>query len=384
MINIKEKTQCCGCFACYNVCPKKAIIMKEDEKGFKYPVIDKQKCINCKLCESVCPILNNKIIKNDPKAYACINRNDEIRKQSSSGGIFTLLAEEIINMQGVVFGASFDKNFNVIHKYVVDKEGLDDLRGSKYLQSDINETYNQAKDFLTNGKYVLFTGTPCQIEGLKSYLQKDYDKLYTQDIICHGVPSKKVWQKYLENLRNTKDGEIKKINFRNKKHSWENFSLNIEYSHNSYNIDHNNDAYMKAFLQNLILRDSCYNCQFKKYNRNSDITLADFWGISKLEPDLNDHKGTSLVIINSIKGKYLFEKIKNKCILKQVEVNEAIKYNKSYIASVVVNKKREEFFADLNANMSFKKIIKKYTTGSSILKRNIRKCKKIIKKLLNK
>ena len=385
MIDIIEKKQCCGCSACYNICPKQAITMEEDEKGFKYPIVDKEKCIDCKLCKKVCPIINNKKVENEPKAYACINKNDEIRKESSSGGIFTLLAEEIINMKGFVFGAVFDENFNVIHKYVKNKEQLKELRGSKYLQSDIKETYKEAKIFLEQGKYVLFTGTPCQIEGLKSFLQRDYDKLYTQDIICHGVPSRKVWQKYLDNTKNIKYGKIKNINFRNKRNSWENYSMNIEYDHYTYNNNHNNDMYMKAFLQNLSLRDSCYDCSFKKFNRNSDITLADFWGISKIKPNLNDHKGTSLVIINSQKGNSLFEKIKNKCVIDEIDINEAIKYNKSFISSEKQNEKRDKFFEDFNnEGVDFKDLIKKYTTKQSIARKISNKSKNIIKRILKK
>ena len=385
MINIIEKTQCCGCSACYNICPKQAITMEEDEKGFRYPIVDEEKCIDCKLCEKVCPIISNQKVENKPKAYACINKNGKIRSESSSGGIFTLLAEEIIDMKGIVFGVAFDENFNVMHKYVENKEQLKELRGSKYLQSDIKEIYKQVKAFLEQDRYVLFTGTPCQVEGLKSFLQQNYDRLYTQDIVCHGVPSKKVWQKYLGNSKNMKYGKIKNINFRNKKDSWESYSMNIEYDNYTYNINHNNDMYMKAFLQDLSLRDSCYSCHFKKFNRNSDITLADFWGISKIKPKLNDHKGISLVIVNSKKGEKLLGKIKDKCsIIEEVDIEETIKYNKSFITSAVQNKEREQFFKDLNSNMEFEKVVKKYTKNQSILKKSIKNGKRIIKKILRK
>lgn len=384
MIEIKEKAQCCGCSACFNICPKNAIIMKEDDKGFKYPFIDKDKCINCKLCEKVCPIINSEKIKNEPKAYACINKDDEVRRESSSGGIFTLLAEEIIELHGIVFGAAFDENFNVTHIGVDNKENLKKLRGSKYLQSDIGESYRQAKENLLKGKYVLYTGTPCQIEGLKSYLQNDYENLFTQDIICHGVPSKKVWQSYLKYSKKEENEKIKSVNFRNKKDSWENYALNIEYSNYHYNKNHNDDLYMKAFLQDVTLRDSCYRCSFKKYNRISDVTLADFWGISKINPSLNDHKGISLVIINSEKGKKLLEKIKNKCIIEETNMDEAIKYNKAFITSARINQNRENFYQELSTNSNFKRIVKKYTTSQSFIKKAEKKCKNIIKRVIKR
>lgn len=385
MINIKEKEQCCGCSACYNICPQNAIIMEEDKKGFKYPKVNIEKCINCKLCEKVCPIINNKEGVNKTKAYASINKDDEIRKESSSGGIFTLLAEEVIEMDGVVFGAAFDENFNVIHKCIKNKNEIGELRGSKYVQSDIGESYKQAKIFLEQNKYVLFTGTPCQIEGLKNFLGKNYDKLYTQDFICHGVPSKKIWKKYLSFMQKDKEKLIKTINFRNKKHGWENYSMNIEYNNKKiYNKEHNKDIYMRAFLQNISLRESCYNCQFKKYNRNSDITLADFWGISKVKPEINDHKGTSLVIINSNKGKFLFEKIRNRCIIKEVDLEEAIRYNKAFAFSAKYNENSEKFFEDVDDGISFDKAIKKYTIKPTLMRKIINKCKDNMRKLVYK
>lgn len=217
MIEIKEKVECCGCQACYNICPKNAIEMVADEKGFKYPKVNKDKCINCGLCEKVCPILNKKTIENEPKVYACYNKNDEIRMKSSSGGIFTLIAEEIIKRDGVVCGAAFDEQYGLSHQFVESIEDLEKLRTSKYFQSSIEDTYRKTKEYLLNGRYVLFTGTPCQIEGLLSYLGKQYDKLYTQDIICHGVPSPKVWRKYVD-YRLSIDKKIpQSINFRDKK-----------------------------------------------------------------------------------------------------------------------------------------------------------------------
>ena len=378
MIEIKDKEKCCGCHACYNICPKNAISMKEDENGFKYPVVDKEKCINCGLCEKVCPIINSTEKENNINAYACINKNEQIRKQSSSGGIFTLLAEEIIKLNGVVFGVSFDKDFNVVHSYIENIDELEKFRGSKYVQSSINDTYKKAKEFLNKDRYVLFTGTPCQIEGLKAYLQKDYDKLYTQDIICHGVPSPKVWKKYLEYRKKKDNRKAENISFRNKDTGWKLFNMKFEYKDTAYKKNQTKDAYMQVFLQNLCLRDSCYNCSFKKKNRNSDITLADFWGIQNIYAEMDDNKGTSLIILNSSKGNELFEKIKQNIKYKEVNLDEALKYNIGMMHSVNKNGKRENFFIDLD-NLEFDKLSKKYVKKTNIIKRVASKIKRIIR-----
>lgn len=381
MIKINDKTKCCGCYACYSICPRNAITMNEDEKGFRYPKINKEKCIECGLCTKVCPNLNNKKIENKPVAYSCINKNEKIRKQSSSGGIFTLISEEILKKNGIVFGATFDNKYNVVHEYIEKKDDLKKLRGSKYVQSIIDNTYKKAKEFLDNDRYVLFTGTPCQIEGLKRYLQKDYDKLYTQDIICHGVPSPKVWRKYLE-YRKSKDlKDPIHINFRQKDNGWHLYSMLISYNDYEYKINHTEDLFMKAFLRNTSLRDSCYSCNFKKKNRISDITLGDFWGIENVLPKMNDDKGTSLVVVNSNKGKELFELIKNDIDFKKINLEDALQYNKSMIESVEMDKNRENFFKNLD-KMQFNSLVKKYTYNRGIIRRIFSKIKRILKKLI--
>lgn len=381
MIDLKDKTECCGCQACFNVCPTGAIKMKEDEKGFKNPVIDKSKCINCGLCEKVCPIKNNNKVGNKPIAYACFNKNDDIRKNSSSGGVFTLLASAIISQGGVVFGAAFDESFNVKHIKVDKIEDLNRLRGSKYVQSSIEETYKQAKETLSKGIKVLFTGTPCQIEGLKSYLQKDYENLYTQDIICHGVPSPKVWEKYKE-YRSKKDmpnGKLNNIYFRDKEKGWKQFGMKFQYDDFVYFKTLDKDLFMQTFLQNLSLRDSCYNCNFKKFNRVSDVTLADFWGIQRIMPEMDDNKGLSLVIVNSEKGKKVFKLISQLVEFKEVDINEALKYNPSMVRSVKVDNNRDKFFEDLEKE-DFDVVAKRYIKKTSFIRRVLGKIKRMIKK----
>lgn len=365
MIQISSKQNCSGCHACYNVCPIQCISMDEDREGFLYPRVFKDKCMKCSLCEKVCPILQPAILENKPKAYASYNKNENIRMKSSSGGVFTLIAEEVIKNNGVVFGAGFDKNFNVEHSYVETIEELSKFRGSKYVQSNIGNAYKKAKEFLEQGRNVLFTGTPCQIDGLKLYLQKEYNTLICQDIICHGVPSPKAWREYKKFI--TKGKSIKNIYFRNKRLGWNNFSMRIEMENNIYSKDLNEDIFMKAFLTNFCLRPSCYFCHSKSLHRRSDITLADFWGIEKLLPNINDDKGTSLVFINSEKGMQIFKNISSEVVSCDVDINEAIRYNSSAYKSVELTPKREKFFKYFGT-LPFDKLVNKCIKESTYTK----------------
>lgn len=380
MIKVTDKSKCSGCHACYSICPKNAIVMQEDEKGFKYPKIDKEKCINCGLCEKICPIINNRKIKNSPKAYAVINKNEGIRLKSSSGGIFYLLANYILDQKGIIFGAAFDENMMVKHISINKKEDISKLMTSKYLQSIIGDTYKECKKYLEEDKKVLFTGTPCQVEGLLAYLKKDYKNLYTQDIICHGVPSPKIWKIYLNKLNKKVGDKPIETNFREKELGWNLFELSIIYPNSAYECSHKTDAYMKAFLSNYSLRDSCYNCSFKKMNRLSDITLGDFWGIDNIDSTMNDNKGTSLVIINSQKGKELLDFMKKNCKIKEVNFDDSVKYNTAYYKSCVIPKNRDKFFYEISEE-NFDTVVRKYTK-QVFLKRASNKIKINIKKII--
>lgn len=381
MINVKNKEKCCGCSACYNICPKQAIKMVKDDKGFRYPMVNEEKCINCGLCERVCPILNKKIINNQPISYACYNKNEEIRKNSSSGGIFSLLAEYILDKGGIIYGASFDDEWNVKHIRVDNILELSKLRTSKYLQSNINDAYKLAKKDLEDDKLVLFTGTPCQVNGFISFLNgKKYDKLYTQDIICHGVPSPKVWKEYLKFRESVDKRQPLQINFRKKDNGWELYELALKYDNGEYRKRHYNDLFMQAFLRNVSLRESCYKCSFKSKNRQTDITLADFWGVKNIAKEFDDDKGTSLVIINTEKGKELFESIKYKTIYKETDFEESIKYNPSMQSSVNKPANTEAFFENLG-KMDFERLVKQYTekpTRLNFIKRILKKLRNIV------
>jgi len=302
--------------------------------------------------------------KNCIGCYACINKNEQIRMKSSSGGIFTLLAEQILTDKGVVFGAGFNNKFEVEHSYIEDKKDLDRFRGSKYVQSNIGKTYKQTKEFLKEGRKVLFSGTPCQIGGLRSYLKKNYKNLFCVDIVCHGVPSPVVWKKYLEYREKIAQSSIKKICFRNKQTGWKSYSMSFWFLNNKkYQSIHSKDPYMIAFLKNICLMPSCYMCQFKGLNRQGDITLGDFWGIENILPNVDDDKGVSLVLINSDNGKDLFEKTQDKVLYYKVNLDDAILYNSSIIKPVNYNPKREKFLKELNL-IKFDKLVKKDCSDS--------------------
>ncbi len=386
MAKIETNNICNGCQVCANVCPKSAISMVDNEKGFKVPKIDKEKCVDCGLCDKKCPVLNKKDApQNTPIAYACYNNNEEIRAKSSSGGVFTLLAEYIIENGGVVVGAAFDDKFLVKHMIVDNSEDLAKLRTSKYLQSDVGFVYKQTKEILATSRLVLFTGTPCQVNGLLHYLGRDYENLYTQDIVCHGVPSPKVWNKYME-YRKAKDGLAPlEINFREKIRGWNNYSVCFKYENGAYENSPAQDLYMQAFLRDASLRDSCYDCAFKGKSRAVDITLADFWGVESVLPELSDNKGISLLMIHTPKGKALFEKITDKIFSKEVDFEKSIAQNPSTYKSSAKPKNADEFFRNLD-KLDFEQLVAKYTIVKkpSLYNKALGLCKRIVKKILGR
>ena len=386
MIEIKDKSNCSGCHACANACLKNCIDLISDEEGFWYPQVDKGKCIDCGLCKKVCPIIHKwqPDESRTTKAIAAINMNDDIRLKSSSGGVFTLIAEEIINQGGVVFGAAFADDFRSVHHICVDNtDDLNKLRGSKYVQSKIGDSYKQAKDYLDSGRTVLFTGTPCQIGGLYSYLRKQYDNLLTQDIICHGVPSPMVWEKYVDEREQKAASTTQRMIFRHKKYGWKSYAVLFEFSNNTaYVKNHREDSFMKAFLLNSSLRPSCYACSFRGIKRQADVTLADFWGVHNVAPNMDDDKGTSLILIHSIKGKKLFDNISDKIRSLEVDTEVITRFNPAIIKSVLANKKRSAFFKAIQRADCFEKAVKKVSKESIYIQaRNI--ASKIKKKILD-
>ena len=330
-MELADKEVCSGCHACFNACPKHCITMTYDEDGFLQPNIDTSICIECGKCKAVCPVLKDYNGNPKGKAFACINNNDNIRIQSSSGGVFTLIAEYVLDNGGVVFGAAFDDELNVKHIEVSTKKELNLLRGSKYLQSEIGDSFIRVKEYLENGKLVLFTGTPCQISGLKAYLNKAYDNLIMQDLICHGVPSPKVWQIYLRYQSKKHKSQVDRESipvFRKKDEGWQRYSVSLSFINGAeYCSTFDRDLFMNAFLSNICLRLSCYNCHSKSLNRESDITLADFWGVDNVIPELFDDIGTSLVLVNSKKGMKIFEYISQYMKCRETDIDVAVSYN---------------------------------------------------------
>lgn len=379
MINIKKKSDCCGCYACENICPKKCINMNIDNEGFWYPDVNKSLCINCNLCEKVCPVLKD--IKKDEfktQALACKNKDEVTRLNSSSGGIFTNLCEYVIESNGIVFGAGFNERFEVEHSEAKTIEECKKFKGSKYVQSKIGNTYRQAKYYLDKGKIVLFSGTQCQIKGLNLYLGKYYPNLISVDIVCHGVPSPLVFDLYKTNLKKTYNSEIKSIGFREKFNGWKDFSYETSFENEQRYVNtKDKDLYMKGFLNDLYLRPSCYECKAKNFTSGSDITLADYWGIQNIHPEFDDDKGASLVFVNSEKGQIILNMISDKFEKICTDIEYAISHNSAVIKPVKYNLKREKFFKDIN-NDNINRIINKYTK-ISIYKKVIHKVKRILK-----
>lgn len=359
---VKNKEICYGCFACVNSCPQKCIEMKMDVDGFFYPIVDELRCINCGVCDNKC-VSNSSIYKKTEiaNAYAAYSRTDSIIRNSSSGGIFSELADYILRQGGTVFGASFDSEWNVVHISISSFSEIGKLQGSKYIQSDMKMVYEQVKTLLNEGKKILFVSTPCQIAGLSSYLSKKYENLYLIDLVCHGVSSQKFWSMYLSEFK--KRG-INSISFRNKDFGWKNYNIKIKFCDGKvYQSTPEEDYFMKAFTGNLNLRPSCYKCKFKGSYRDSDLTLADFWGVEKLNLKIANGNGTSLVIVNSMKGMHLLNDIRMNVELEEVSIDEAIKYNDAYVQPTIEPVNREEFM-DYVRTGSYSKLKHKYLHDS--------------------
>lgn len=372
MIKITEKHNCCGCNACVQKCPKQCIFMHEDEEGFLYPQVDETLCIDCGLCEKVCPAINQGDIRQPIEVYAAKNPDEEIRRQSSSGGIFTMLAERTIDNGGVVFGSGFDKNWTVEHQYAETKERLAAFRGSKYVQSRIGDSFKQAEVFLKQGREVLFSGTPCQIAGLKLFLHKEYANLLTVDLICHGVPSPKIWHEYLESLRLSNIGYI---SHKDKSTGWREYSITIKdtVGKTLFTEKAGKNKYIMAFSSNLTLRPSCFLCPAKSGKSGADITLADYWGVEHFVPQMDDNKGTSFVCANTEKGHTLIEMLNIQ--IERVNYQNSIRYNSCIIKSTSEPADREQFWNNyretgINALLSLKK--QKQNIFKQIIKRIIR------------
>lgn len=412
MINIVDKKNCCGCSACVQRCPKQCISLVEDNEGFLYPVVDNKICIECGLCEKVCPILNpqDKILPLE--VLAAKNPNESERINSSSGGVFILLAKEVINRGGVVFGAVFDECWEVHHVYAERIEDVYPMMGSKYLQSRIEQSYKDAESFLNSGREVLFIGTPCQIAGLRTYLRnKDYANLLAVDFVCHGVPSPGVWRKYLaetfgdlnkkNQCRLSAAGKysvllsslnakslIGDIKFRDKTDDgWKKYRFVVRQKSASkadqntvlMSDIHTINPFMKGFLSNIYLRPSCYNCKCKNGVNYSDLTIADFWGIDIVDPDFDDDKGCGLVLVNTVKGKEYFSLLGMDVHKSSLEIVR--QFNGAFSKSVKKHPKRSLFFTLISNKKTIEESVDICLTISLPIKL-MNKTKLLIKRLV--
>ena len=343
--------RCTGCGACYNKCPVNAISMKADTEGFSFPQVDMEKCINCGLCLKSCPV-SEPGYENDPKpACYAVMASDEIREKSSSGGVFTLLAEWMLDQGGVVCGAAYTEDCYAAEHIIVTKpEELYKLRGSKYVQSSTGLVYQQVKEYLDKGTPVLFTGTPCQIAAVNSFLGKTYEKLYTLDLVCHGVPSPLVYEKFIREQEEKHGSKAVKVSFRDKTiESW-NHCIKIDFKNgNSYQKKKNECSYLKAFLKLLSVRQSCGKCLFAALPRQGDMTIADFWDIHRFNPKYDDRKGTSLILTNNTKGTTMLDVLREKAILcEEAPLEHGIKYNAQIKYSSLLHPRRARFYDLVN------------------------------------
>lgn len=411
MIRIVDPSHCCGCSACVQRCPKQCISLREDAEGFLYPEVDASLCVDCGLCEQVCPELHPDAERQPLQTFAAVNPDAEVRRTSSSGGVFTALAEVVIDAGGVVFGAAFDEHWEVRHRYAETREELAAFRGSKYVQSVIGDTFLQAERFLKSGRQVLFSGTPCQIAGLRRFLRRDYDHLLCVDFVCHGVPSPGVFRAYLaeEMTKIARQGEkkysfafstipsipkadalaarlgcrIEDIRFRDKTNGWKKFSFALSLSKASAAGEKiqfcalngfTENAFMQAFLRDLILRPSCYACPAKCFRSGSDLTLGDYWGVEHEAPHLDDDGGTSLVFANSGRGQQFLSSLP--FLLHPQPFGRVHAHNPSITVSVSHPVNRKFFFMMLSRSGFFRAL--GVTTNPSLPFRLLRKLYRMI------
>lgn len=408
MIQITRKEDCCGCNACAQKCPNHCISMVEDKEGFLYPMVDESQCVECGLCERICPIKNHEHSVFPIKVLAAYNKDTGIRESSSSGGIFTLLAEKVIAENGVVFGVAFNERWEAVLDYTETKEGVAAFRGCKYVQAEVGNAFIQCEHFLKAGRKVLFSGTPCQITALKRFLVHEYENLLTVDVVCHGVPSPMIWHKYLQAMVQSQAREIvrgkyhkspppviKSIKFRDKSEGWKKYHFVLELvappSANQSSVsscgriseEHGKNLFMRAFISDLILRPSCYSCPFRgKPHPAADISIGDFWGVQDIRPDLDDDKGVSIIILNTQKGESYLPM--DNIVTAEVCLAEASKYNAGLQDCVYSNQRRELFFERVKNSNDVLQLMALFTAGRKLpmWKRFLRKVKhKVASKL---
>lgn len=358
----KINNQCSGCGCCQKSCPVNAISMKF-ENGFIYPSINKEKCIKCGKCLKVCPFTKKQF--NDTsttplKVIGMVNNDEKVLMSSTSGGAFSLFSDYVLSKKGIIYGASYNNKWEVVHISADTSEKRDLLKGSKYVQSDLNNTFVDIKNELNNGRLVMFTGTPCQCSGLKNYLGRDYDNLIICDIVCHGVPSPIIFSEYIKYIQKKRKSLIKSYNFRDKKVSWAGANITVEYENGKqYTNKIDEEIFSKLYFNHIITRPSCHECLYTNIKRISDLTIGDFWGIKEKHPDFYNEKGVSLVLLNSEKAIKIFEKIKDNCNYIESNIEECLQ--PQLIKPTKKAACQDEFWEDYN-KYGIDYVMKKYTS----------------------
>lgn len=345
IVDVKEK--CVGCTACSSICSQNAIKMISDEEGFKYPKINFKKCINCYKCIKICPARKDRVSISPLSIYAAQSKDKDIRNQSTSGGVFSHVADYFERMGGIIYGVGFDQKMCAVHMRAQSREEWEKFCTSKYMQSDLKDSFKKIKEDLVAKKKVLFSGTPCQVDGLISYLGKiDTRNLYTIDIVCHGVPSPKIWLDYLKYVNRTKKKKVSFVNFRFKgSGGWHGSTILLKSRKDDIvlNDTQENNLYFKLFFNHFIIRPSCHECKYANFSRPGDLSLGDYWGCEKYFPYFDDNIGTSLVICNTLKGLNIKESIEDS--ITWVEINQEQAVQPNLEAPSWKNPKRKEFWS---------------------------------------
>lgn len=370
---ICDPNKCFGCQACRNVCPVSAIAVLSDEKGFLRPVVDQDKCNQCGLCIKVCPVEKTEGSCQNvagPHVYAAWIKNSNIRMQSTSGGLFYAIASYVIDQGGVVFGARWTDDWQVAHDYCLKREDLCKFVGSKYIQSDIGNCYSIVKRFLTEGRSVLFSGTPCQVAGLKTFLQKTYDNLLCVDLVCHGVPSHAVFKKYLQMIETGHKDKVTDIKLRHKEPLWSSCSVRIAFKRaEPYLSRVQVDPFFAGFTSNVFLRISCYTCPYATVRRQGDLTIADYWGYVPSGWRYTDFdRGCSLVLANSSLGEKTFSAISRMLVYEEKTIEDAIRGNPSLQHPFFKAGNSDAFWQDFRAGMEFTALARKHFTFETVPK----------------
>lgn len=380
----QPKEQCCGCMACSQICPRSAITMKADEQGFLYPEVDEEKCIDCNLCHKVCPMEENFTGQDAvPDIYALCNKDQEVLNESSSGGMFSLLAQWVINQGGVIYGVGFDESFTVRHMRAASMVEAARFRSSKYVESDLTEVYAHILEDLKTDLMVLLTGTPCQISGVMKFLNQkhvDCSRLYTCDNICHGVPSRKVWKDYIAILQEKytgTDNAITHINMRSKKDGWKERSMEIQLEEGNLDDVTKDFSFNKIFSSLYANRPSCFHCHYTSYKRPSDFTLGDFWNVESAGISFDVKNGVSEVLVNTEKGKKLFQVIREQAECQPVSKKAAWQPHLEYAAKAPKN--QAQFWEEYLAAPDKETVLRRYLKGTMMTKL-IRKASPVLQK----